>query len=158
MQDFFDRQVKGGFKMRLEGVNTGIVLDHIKAGTAMKIYNLLELEKLDCTVAVMKNVASSKMGKKDMIKIDTALDLNMEALGYLDNKITVNIVKDGKLAEKKKLSLPKELNNVIKCKNPRCITSVEQEIKHSFRLVNEEKKVYRCSYCDATYTAEEKSK
>lgn len=140
--------------MRIDGVTTGIVLDHIKAGTAMKIYKLLELENLNCTVAIMKNVSSEKMGKKDIIKIDTALDLNMDALGYLDDNITVNVVKDGKLLGKRKLSLPETLENIILCKNPRCITSIEQEIVQAFKLVDREKKTYRCKYCDATYKPE----
>ncbi len=137
--------------MRLDGVNNGIVLDHIKAGTSMRIYDLLQLEKLDCTVAIMKNVASEKMGKKDIIKIDTDLDLNMDALGFIDDRITVNVVKNGGLKNKVKLSLPEELTGVIKCKNPRCISSIEQGMVHSFKLVDREKKIYRCSYCDGTY-------
>ena len=138
--------------MNIDGVRTGIVLDHIKAGESMKIYNLLQLDKLDCCVAIVKNVQSTKYGRKDIIKIDTEIDLDLDALGYIDNNITINYVKDGKLVKKSHLALPDTLINVIKCKNPRCITSVEQEIKHIFKLVDKEKKIYRCAYCDAEYT------
>lgn len=140
--------------MNIDGVRTGIVLDHIKAGESMKIYNLLQLDKLDCCVAIVKNVSSTKYGRKDIIKIDTEIDLDLDALGYIDNNITINYVKDGKLVKKSHLALPDTLINVIKCKNPRCITSVEQEIKHIFKLVDKEKKIYRCTYCDAEYTLE----
>ncbi len=135
--------------MNIDGVSTGIVLDHIKAGKSMQIYELLRLDKLDNCVAVIQNADSSKYGKKDIIKIDQLIDLDFDILGYVDNNITVNIVKDGKLFEKKHLELPETLTGVIKCKNPRCITSIEQEIVHKFRLVDKEKQVYRCVYCDA---------
>lgn len=135
--------------MNIDGVTTGIVLDHIKAGRSMQIYKLLKLDKLDNCVAIIQNASSEKYGKKDIIKIDHLMDLDLDVLGYIDSNITVNIVKDGKLAEKKHLTLPETLNNVITCKNPRCITSVEQEIVHTFKLVDREKKVYRCAYCDA---------
>jgi aspartate carbamoyltransferase regulatory subunit len=138
--------------MNIDGVNTGIVLDHIKAGKSMQIYELLGLEKLDCCVAIIQNADSSKYGKKDIIKIDGKIDLDFDILGYVDNNITVNVVKDGKLEKKVRLDLPETLTNVIKCKNPRCITSVEQEIEHKFKLVDKEHKVYRCVYCDAEYT------
>ncbi|MGL4484447.1 MAG: aspartate carbamoyltransferase regulatory subunit [Anaerovoracaceae bacterium] len=134
--------------MNIDGITNGIVLDHITAGTAMKIYKYLNLEELDCSVAVLKNVPSSKMGKKDIIKIDTQLDINMDALGYLDEAITVNIVKEAKLVGKKRTELPEKLVNVMACKNPRCITSIEQEIPQSFRLADKERKLYRCEYCD----------
>ena len=140
--------------MNIDGVRTGVVLDHIKAGESMKIYNLLRLDKLDCCVAIVKNVNSTKYGRKDIIKIDTEIDLDLDALGYIDNNITINLVKDGKLVKKTHLALPDTLINVIKCKNPRCITSVEQEIKHIFKLVDKDKKIYRCAYCDAEYTLE----
>ncbi len=140
--------------MNIDGVRTGVVLDHIKAGESMKIYNLLRLDKLDCCVAIIKNVNSTKYGRKDIIKIDTEIDLDLDALGYIDNNITINLVKDGKLVKKTHLALPDTLINVIKCKNPRCITSVEQEIKHIFKLVDKDKKIYRCAYCDAEYTLE----
>ncbi len=134
--------------MNIDGVNNGIVLDHIQAGLSMRIYELLKLDKLDCTVAIIQNVNSSKYGKKDIIKIDENIDLNFDMLGYLDSNITVNRIKDAKLLEKVHLKLPSELNNVIKCINPRCITSVEQEIVHKFKLVDKDKKIYRCIYCD----------
>ena len=137
--------------MNIDGVSTGIVLDHIKAGKSMQIYELLKLEKLNNCVAVIQNADSSKYGKKDIIKIDQLIDLDLDVLGYIDSKITVNIVKDGKLYEKKRLELPETLTNVIKCKNPRCITSIEQEIVQKFKLVNKDKKVYRCAYCDAEH-------
>ena len=137
--------------MNIDGVKTGIVLDHIKAGKSMQIYELLRLDKLDNCVAVIQNATSSKYGRKDIIKIDELIDLDFDVLGYVDSNITVNIVKDGKLAEKKHLELPETLTNVIKCKNPRCITSVEQEIVHKFKLVDKEKKIYRCAYCDAEH-------
>ena len=137
--------------MNIDGVSTGIVLDHIKAGKSMQICELLKLEKLNNCVAVIQNADSSKYGKKDIIKIDQLIDLDLDVLGYIDSNITVNIVKDGKLYEKKRLELPETLTNVIKCKNPRCITSIEQEIVQKFKLVNKDKKVYRCAYCDAEH-------
>ena len=137
--------------MNIDGVSTGIVLDHIKAGKSMQIYELLKLENLKNCVAVIQNADSSKYGKKDIIKIDQLIDLDLDVLGYIDSNITVNIVKDGKLYEKKRLELPETLTNVIKCKNPRCITSIEQEIVQKFKLVNKDKKVYRCAYCDAEH-------
>lgn len=137
--------------MNIDGVSTGIVLDHIKAGKSMQIYELLKLEKLNNCVAVIQNADSSKYGKKDIIKIDQLIDLDLDVLGYIDSNITVNIVKDGKLYEKKSLELPETLTNVIRCKNPRCITSIEQEIVQKFKLVNKEKKIYRCAYCDAEH-------
>ncbi len=137
--------------MNIDGVSTGIVLDHIKAGKSMQIYELLRLDKLDNCVAIIQNADSSKYGKKDIIKIDQLIDLDLDILGYVDSNITINIVKDGKLYEKKHLALPETLTNVIRCKNPRCITSVEQGIVHVFKLVDKEKKVYRCAYCDAEH-------
>lgn len=137
--------------MNIDGVTTGIVLDHIKAGKSMQIYNYLGLDKLDCSVAVVQNVRSSKYGKKDIIKIDDEIELDFEMLGYIDSNITINRVKDGKLLKKEHLELPETLTNVIKCKNPRCITSVEQEITHIFKLADREKKIYRCAYCDVEH-------
>ena len=137
--------------MNIDGVKTGIVLDHIKAGKSMDIYKYLKLDKIDNTVAIIKNASSEKYGRKDIIKIDQLIELDLDILGYIDSNITVNIVKDEKLFEKKHLELPETLENVIKCKNPRCITSVEQEIVHTFKLVDREKKVYRCGYCDAEH-------
>ena len=137
--------------MNIDGVTTGIVLDHIKAGKAMQIYNYLHLEKLDCSVAVLQNVKSSKYGKKDIIKIDALIELDYEMLGYIDSNITVNFVKDAQLLKKEHLDLPDTLTDVIQCKNPRCITSVEQEIEHVFKLADREKKIYRCAYCDVEH-------
>ena len=137
--------------MNIDGVNTGIVLDHIKAGKSMEIYNYLRLDKLDCSVAVVQNVRSSKYGKKDIIKIDDEIELDFEMLGYIDSNITINRVKDGKLQKKEHLELPETLTDVIKCKHPRCLTSTEQEITHIFKLADREKKIYRCAYCDVEH-------
>lgn len=137
--------------MNIDGVTTGIVLDHIKAGKSMEIYNYLRLDKLDCSVAVVQNVRSSKYGKKDIIKIDDEIELDFEMLGYIDSNITINRVKDGVLQKKEHLELPETLTDVIKCKNPRCITSIEQEITHVFKLADREKKIYRCAYCDVEH-------
>lgn len=137
--------------MNIDGVSTGIVLDHIKAGKSMEIYKSLKLDKINNCVAIIMNADSEKYGKKDIIKIDQMMDLDLDVLGYIDSNITVNIVKDGKLYDKKHLELPETLTNIVKCKNPRCITSVEQEIVHTFKLVDREKKVYRCAYCDAEH-------
>ena len=130
-------------------IKDGIVLDHITAGRGMEVYNILELDKLDCTVAMIKNADSAKMGKKDIIKIAQSIDLDLTILGYIDPGITVNIIEDGKLAKREKLQLPKSVKHIICCKNPRCITSCEQELTQEFRLVNEEKQTYRCVYCDS---------
>ena len=135
--------------MKIDGIANGIVLDHITAGKAMEIYNHLNLDDLDCAVAIIKNVKSSKMGKKDIIKIDADFDLNLDVLGYIDSGITVNIIKDGKLADKKHIDLPEKIINVVKCKNPRCITSVEDDLDQIFKLTDREKGIYRCAYCDA---------
>ena len=129
-------------------IKEGIVLDHITAGNAMNIYNVLKLDKLDCTVAMIKNAESPKLGKKDIIKISTLLDLDLDVLGYLDPGITVNVIRDYEVAERRRLALPERVVGVIKCKNPRCITSIEQEIVHEFKLTDPAKKVYRCIYCE----------
>ncbi len=134
--------------MNIDSIRNGYVIDHIKAGTSMEIYHFLNLEKLDCSVAVIKN-AMGKSGKKDIIKIDELIDLDLDVLGYLDPGITVNRVRDGEIIEKSKLALPQELHGVISCKNPRCISSVEQELPQHFRLTDPENGVYRCVYCDA---------
>ena len=134
--------------MRIGHIENGIVLDHITAGNGMNIYNVLNLGKLDCTVALIKNADSPKMGKKDIIKISTMLDIDLDVLGYLDPGITVNVIRDGEVAEQKKLALPERVVGVIKCKNPRCITSVEQEIVHEFKLTDRNKGTYRCIYCE----------
>ena len=135
--------------MNIDSIKNGIVIDHIKAGNSMEIYNFLNLEELDCSVAIIKNVISKKMGRKDIIKIDSDIDLDINVLGYIDSDITVNVIKDGVIVEKCHLELPERLENVIICKNPRCITTVEQEIKHIFKLTDREKGVYRCVYCEA---------
>lgn len=142
--------------MNIDGVSTGIVLDHIDAGKSMLIYKLLHLDRLDCAVAIIQNAKSDKYGKKDIIKIDQIIDLNFDMLGYVDPHITVNIVKDGKLYEKKHMALPKRLQNVISCSNPRCITSVEKGVDQRFYLANEEHRIYRCEYCDTAYTEHRK--
>ncbi len=134
--------------MNIDSIKNGIVIDHITAGLGMELYRLLSLDELDCTVALIKNVGSRKMGKKDIIKIDAALDLNMEILGYVDENVTVNIIRGGEIVEKKQIALPEKLTNVIYCKNPRCITSCEQELPHIFRLTDPDKRVYRCLYCE----------
>ena len=134
--------------MKIGHIENGIVLDHITAGNGMNIYNVLNLGKLDCTVALIKNADSPKMGKKDIIKISTHLDIDLDVLGYLDPGITVNIIRDGQVAEQKKLALPERVVGVIKCRNPRCITSVEQGIIHEFKLTDRKKGVYRCIYCE----------
>ena len=137
--------------MNVDGVNNGIVLDHSHAGKSMEIYRILRLDKLTCSVAVIQNVASEKYGKKDIIKIDENIDINLDVLGYIDPNITVNRVIDGKLSKKEHLELPEVVTDIIKCMNPRCITSVEQEIVHKFRLADREKRIYRCIYCDAEH-------
>ncbi len=135
--------------MNIDSIKNGIVIDHIKAGKGMEIYNLLGLDKLDCSIAIIKNVTSSKLGKKDIIKIDSDYDVDLDVLGYVDPGVTIDVIKDGKLVEKKKVDLPKQLKNIIKCKNPRCITSTEQELPHIFKLTGDSKhKVYRCIYCE----------
>lgn len=134
--------------MNIDSIKNGIVIDHITAGRGMELYRLLGLDALDCSVAIIKNVSSRKMGKKDIIKIDSDITLDMTVLGYVDPGVTVDIIKDGKLAEKKQISLPNEIKNVIFCKNPRCITSTEQELPHVFRLTDEKNRVFRCVYCE----------
>ena len=133
-------------------LNEGFVLDHIEAGKAMQLYSSLHLDKLDCQVAIIKNAKSNVMGKKDIIKIEGGLDLvDLDVLGFIDHNITVNIIKDGVIVEKKRLTLPKQIVNIIQCKNPRCITSIEQELDHVFVLADEEKQIYRCKYCEEKY-------
>ena len=134
--------------MNIDSIKNGIVIDHITAGRSMEIYHLLGLESLDCSVALIKNVTSRKTGKKDIIKIDSDFDVDTDILGYVDPGVTVNIIRDGKIAEKRTLELPTELTDVLKCKNPRCITSTEQELPHIFRLTDREHRVYRCIYCE----------
>lgn len=130
-------------------IEEGFVLDHIKAGKSLSIYHHLQLDKLDCTVAIIKNARSSKKGRKDILKVECDIDtLNLDILGFIDHTITVNVIKDGRIVEKRQLSLPKEIKNVIQCKNPRCITSIEQGLPHIFVLTDPEKEVYRCKYCE----------
>ncbi len=134
--------------MNVDSIQNGIVIDHITAGLALRLYDLLGLSKLDCPVAIIKNVNSRKMGKKDIMKIDSQIPINLDVVGYVDPNATVNIIKDGVLVEKLSIDMPQKLTNVINCKNPRCITSVEQEIDHVFLLTDKEDKVYRCLYCE----------
>ena len=134
--------------MNIDSISNGIVIDHITAGKGMELYRLLNLDKLDCSVAIIKNVKSRKMGKKDIIKIDAVIDVNVDIIGYVDPNVTVDIIRNGKLAEKKKIDLPERLSNVLYCKNPRCITSVEQELVHIFKLTDKENRIYRCIYCE----------
>jgi aspartate carbamoyltransferase regulatory subunit len=134
--------------MNIDSIKNGIVIDHISAGNSLKLYQLLKLDELDCSVAIIKNVASKKTGKKDIIKIDADIDIDLDILGYVDPDVTINIIKDSKLVEKKKIDLPESLSNVIFCKNPRCITSCENEIEHIFKLADKENRVYRCVYCE----------
>ena len=143
--------------LNISGLKEGIVLDHIPAGKSMDIYNYLGLEKLDSQVAIIKNCRSNKMGKKDIIKIEGGIDLiDLDVLGFVDPGITVNIVRDEIIVEKKKLMLPEKLTNVVKCRNPRCITTIEQELPHVFFLADKEKKVYRCLYCEEKYSSRRK--
>ncbi len=134
--------------MNIDSIKNGIVIDHIPAGESMTIYRLLHLDRLDCSVAIIKNVVSGKMGKKDIIKIDSTLDIDLDILGFISPDITVNIIRDGARVEKKQLALPEMLTGVLACKNPRCITSVEQELPQRFKLTDRENKVYRCIYCE----------
>ena len=135
--------------MQIDSITNGIVLDHIKAGNSMEIYNVLKLNELECSVAIIQNADSRKMGKKDILKIDELIDINFDVLGYLDPGVTVNIIKDGKRVNRLHLELPQMVEGVIKCKNPRCITSIEQELPHKFKLVDREHKIYRCVYCES---------
>ena len=134
--------------MKIDAIKNGIVIDHIEAGKGMEIYSLLHLDLLDCPVAIIKNVPSRKMGKKDIIKIDAEIDLDMDILGYVSPDATVDIIKNGELSEKKKMKLPEKLTNVIFCKNPRCITTTEQELPNIFKLTNSAERTYRCAYCE----------
>lgn len=134
--------------MTIDSIKNGIVIDHIMAGNAMKLYKLLNLNRLDCPVAIMQSVHSNKMGKKDIIKIDGEVDLNMDILGYVDPKATIDIIRDSKLVDKYSIAPPETLRDVIFCKNPRCITTTEQELPHIFKLTDSENHVYRCIYCE----------
>ena len=134
--------------MKIDSIQNGIVIDHISAGHAMELYELLGLKNVNCSVAMLMNVTSSKMGKKDIIKLDADIPVNLDVIGYVDPSATVNYIKDGKLDRKVSIEMPKLLKNVIRCKNPRCITSVEQELDQVFKLTDEKNKVYRCLYCE----------
>lgn len=134
--------------MNIDSIKNGTVIDHITAGKAMVLYKLLQLDKLDCSVAVIQRASSTKMGQKDIIKIADTLELDMDILGYVDPSATINIIRDGKLVEKRNIALPERLTNVLKCKNPRCIVTTEQELPHIFKLTDPENKVYRCLYCE----------
>ena len=139
--------------LNVSGISEGFVLDHIQAGKSMDIYHYLRLDKLDCCVAIIKNAKSNKMVKKDIMKIECPIDvIDLYILGFIDHNITINIIQDEKIVEKKRLKLPKEITNVIKCKNPRCITSIEQELDHVFVLTDPENEVYRCKYCEEKYS------
>ena len=138
--------------LNIGGLKEGVVIDHIKAGGAMEIYNYLGLENLDCSVAIIKNAKSNKMGKKDIIKIEGPITVNLEVLGVLDENITINVIQDNKIVEKKALPLPEVGTNVIKCKNPRCITSIEQELPHRFKLTDKKNRIYRCMYCEQKFS------
>ena len=138
--------------LNIDSLENGIVIDHITAGKSMRIFELLELEKLDCCVAIIKNAKSNKFGKKDIIKIDGVKDINLDILGFIDHNITVCYIMDGKLIKKERIILPKELKNVIKCKNPRCITSVEEGVDDLFYLCDSDKHRYRCVYCEQEYS------
>ena len=134
--------------MNIDSIKNGIVIDHIQAKKGMEIYNALNLSSLDCSVAIITNARSKKMGRKDIIKIDKSIDLDLNILGYIDSNITINIIKDNVRVEKYHVELPSTITNIIKCKNPRCITSVEQELDHVFVLTDKAKKAYRCRYCE----------
>ncbi len=139
--------------LSIDQLHEGVVLDHIQAGKSMSIYKYLKLDKMDCCVAIIKNARSSKLGKKDIIKIECPIEeLDLDILGFIDHNITVNIIKDSKIVEKRDLELPRELVNIIRCKNPRCITSIEQGLNQVFFLADPEKEIYRCKYCEEKYS------
>ena len=137
--------------MNIDSIQNGYVIDHIRAGKSMEIYHYLGLDDLDCSVAIIKNAKSQNMGKKDIIKIDQEIPLDVNLLAYIDPGVTVNVIREGKLVEKKKPEMPERIVNVMKCKNPRCITQVEQELDHVFMLTDREQQIYRCFYCEAQY-------
>ena len=137
--------------MNIDSIQNGVVLDHIQAGKSMEIYQYLHLDQLDCSVAIIKNARSNHMERKDIIKIDSPVDLDLDVLGYIDANITVNIIRDGQLVEKKHLAPPEKLVNVIRCKNPRCITVSEPQLDAIFKLSNPSKHTYRCAYCDSEF-------
>lgn len=141
--------------LNIGGLSQGIVIDHIKAGGAMKIYDYLNLEKLDCSVAIIKNAKSNKMGKKDIIKIEGPLTIDLDILGIIDPNMTINVIENDKITQKRTLKLPEYVTNIVRCKNPRCITSAEQGLKHRFKLTNKEEQVYRCVYCESKFRGSE---
>ena len=145
--------------LNISGIHEGFVLDHIQAGMSLQIYHDLKLDKLDCAVAIIKNAKSSKMGKKDIIKVECPVDaLDLDILGFIDHNITVNVIKGDTVVEKRGLKLPTQIKNVIKCKNPRCITSIEQELDQIFMLTDQTKGVYRCKYCEEKYSSKRRRK
>lgn len=137
--------------LNIDSIKNGVVIDHIKAGSGMKIFDYLDLDKAEFSVALIMNVHSKKLNKKDIIKIENDMNMDFTMLGLIDPNITINVIGDGKIKEKIKLDLPKEVENIMECKNPRCITTVEKNIPHQFYLVDEVKKEYRCKYCDEVY-------
>lgn len=145
--------------LNISGIHEGFVLDHIQAGMSMQIYHDLKLEQLDCEVAIIKNAKSSKMGKKDIIKVECPVEeLDLDILGFIDHNITVNVIQGDKIVDKKRLELPKQIKNVISCKNPRCITSIEQELDQIFLLTDPERQIYRCKYCEEKFSNHRKNK
>ncbi|HIS68333.1 MAG TPA: aspartate carbamoyltransferase regulatory subunit [Candidatus Gallacutalibacter stercoravium] len=137
--------------LNIDSLERGVVIDHIRAGHSMEIYRYLELDRLDCCVAIIKNARSNQYGRKDIIKIEGDIDIDLDVLGFIDPNITVNVIDGGKILEKKSLQLPQQVRNVVKCKNPRCVTSVEPGIEQVFRLCDSEKRIYRCIYCEQEY-------
>ena len=137
--------------LNISGLNQGVVIDHIQAGGAMKIYEYLNMEKLDCQVAIIKNAKSNKMGRKDIIKIEGPIQIDLNVLGILDHNITINIIENDKIVRKHTLELPDEVTNIIRCKNPRCITSIEQELPHKIKLTDRKNRIYRCIYCESKF-------
>lgn len=143
--------------LNISGIHEGFVLDHIQAGMSMQLYHDLKLDRLDCTVAIIKNARSNKMGKKDIIKVECPVEaLDLDILGFIDHNITVNVIQNDEIVEKKALTLPMQVKNVIRCKNPRCITSIEQELDQIFVLTDPEKEIYRCKYCEEKYSGKKK--
>jgi aspartate carbamoyltransferase regulatory subunit len=137
--------------LNIDSIQKGLVIDHIAAGKGMKIFKYLNLDEADFTVALIKNVCSKVMGRKDIIKIENEIDIDLDVLGFIDHNITINVIEGDKIVNKLNLELPEQVSNVVQCNNPRCITSIEQEIDHTFRLVDKEDKIYRCIYCDQAY-------
>lgn len=139
--------------INIDSLETGVVIDHIKAGSSMKLYRYLELDKLDCCVAIIKNAKSDKFGRKDIIKIEGDVQIDLDVLGFIDHNITVNRIRGGKIVGKEHLTLPVEVKNIVRCKNPRCISTVEEGIEHIFKLCDSERPLYRCIYCEQEYTS-----